>query len=145
MADALSTDYDSKLQAYVAYGDRFDIFQRRGPSKDDQWNLEVGRGIDYCANHLMIVLISIIFFQNSAKRGIVQWGLIVLVFLSGLIVDILIGNPIDFEDGTGLFDMGETLRQAMGCPFATVAELSNYWRIFMVAILSLFLVYGILF
>ena len=60
-------------------------------------------------------------------------------------MDILIGNPIDFEDGSGLFDMGDALRQVLACPFATVAELSNYWRIFVVAILCMFLVLGILF
>lgn len=145
LSESLETDYNSKVEAYTQFGDRFDILSRFGPNKDQLWNLEVGKGIDYVANYLMIALICTIFFQNSAKRGWVQWGLIILTLLMGLIVDILIGNPIDLEDNGTFYDVGDFFREVLNTPHATNVDLSQTWRLCIVTVLCEFLLYGILF
>lgn len=143
--DAMQTNYKKRMELYHQFGDAYDVLSVQAPSSDDENVLYVNRGIEFVANYLMLILITILFFQNSAKRGLFQKLTIFLVFLGFMIVDMVIDFKFEIEDKNNSMSFSELLESWYAIPFATIPELVNCWRLLLVGLIAFFYFFGILF
>lgn len=146
LGEALQHGYRKKMELYYTYGDSFDILSSQPPSDEDSSTLLVNRGIETIANYLMLILITFLFFQNSANRGYFQKGLIILMFLTFFCIDVILDYKFDLEDKRGSsMKFADWLVDWYQIPFATVPDLLNCLRLILVSGIAFFYFYGILF
>ena len=146
LSEGFETDFEKKIELYSWYGDQVDLTSKKQINKDDETGLEVEKGIEYLANHLMIFLISLLFYHNSASRGMLAKLLLAFGFGFFFIMEMVIGNdeePEPAEDSWVCLTV--ILRGAFDIPFATITELRSYWRLVLVFFLSVSYCYGILY
>ncbi len=146
LSEGFETDFAKKIELYSWYGDQVDLTSKRPFFEDDETGLQVEKGIEYLANYLMIFLISLLFYHNSASRGWIAKLLIAGGFSFFFIMEMVIGNdePSDPLDKTSS-SLTVMLREAFEIPFATITELRSYWRLVLVFFLAVMYCYGILF
>lgn len=146
LSEGFKTDFSKKIELYSWYGDQVDLTSKKAIYEDDETGLQVEKGIEYLANYLMIFLISLLFYHNSASRGLLAKLLLAGGFSLFFITEMIIGNdelPDPADDSS--FSLTLLLRDALDLPFATITELRSYWRLVLVFFLSVNYCYGILF
>ena len=142
--EGLSVDYKRKVEAYTWFGELYDLTRSQRVTGSEISNLELSRGVALVTDYIMILLVTLMFYQDSAKRGLRQKILVSVIFFGMFITDMVIGYKIELEDSSS-FDFSSLLREWLDCPFATIVELSNVWRLLMVVILVVIYCYGIMF
>lgn len=146
LSEGLESDFTKKIELYSWYGDQVDLTSKKPIYEDDEAGLQVEKGIEYLANYLMIFLISLLFFHNSASRGIIMKLLIGAGFCFFFVMELMIGNDESAAPGDRTSNsLTRLMRDAFEIPFATVTELRSYWRLVLVFFLSVVYCYGILF
>lgn len=146
LGEAMQTHFKKRMDLYYTFGDSYDILSQQVPYAEDENVLVINRGIEFVANYLMVILITFLFFNNSAARGLFQKLLIAALFLIFMVVDMIIDYRFELEEkATSTMAFADTISAWIETPFATVPELVTSWRLVLVWSISLFYFYGILF
>ena len=148
LREGLKVDYKKKVELYEWYGDLVDLTDPKEITETAEENLLYSRGLEFVATYIMLLLTALLFFQNSANRGIIQKCFISAVFLFFFLVDLVLGYKESIPAGTipdQALEIGPGLKELLGAPHATVAELSCALRQLLILTLSIFYFGGILF
>ena len=145
LSAAMDTHYKKRIELYEIYGDSYDITSQYPPNKDDETALATYRVIELVANYIMISLIAVLFYQNSAKRGIFQKVFLTILVLLACLIDVILDHKFNGEEGDDDFEFSEMIRELFKVPYATIPEVITLWRLMLVMMLSVFYFHGILF
>lgn len=145
LSKSLSNNYKQRINLYETYGDSYDLTSQYPPTKDEISALAIYRVIEMVANHIMIAMLTVLFYQNSAKRGTFQKAFLLSFLIIALLVDLILDHKFQVEGETEDFDLSEFIRALFKVPHATVPEVIALWRLILVVIISVFYFYGILF
>lgn len=148
LTDAFSTHYSRKMELYFQYGDSFDLHSPYAPEKHDVEALAVSRFIQFIGNYLMLFLITILFFQNSAKRGLFQKVSLGMIFFFFATLDLVMDQSFELEQnqrGEETLELCDFIKKIFSIPHSIMPEVLLVWRLILVIIICTFYFYGLLF
>src|SRR3990167_6804496 len=110
--------------------------------------LKTSKGLDFVSNYLMLVLVTFVFFYNSAARGFFQKGLIILCFITAMISEVSLGQPpstlrIFHLPVTEYTDV--TIQTALGYSYLDIPQIVKLIRLLLVVTLCQFFLYGLVY
>lgn len=138
------------VNAFKMFGDipNYNKVQNNLHLENELEHLKTIRSMDFVSNYFMLLLITFVFFYNSAARGFVQKCLVFGCFILAMILELTLGQPpnvlrslhIPVDEYTDY-----TLGNWIGCTHLDVPELSKLIRFGLIVVVCQLYVYGLIY
>lgn len=138
------------VNAFKMFGDipNYNRIQNNLHLENELEHLRTIRSMDFVSNYFMLLLITFVFFYNSAARGFVQKCLVFCCFILAMILELTLGQPPNMLRSLHIPVQEHTdfmLGSWIGCTHLDVPELSQLIRFGLIVVVCQLYVYGLVY